>query len=408
MEIENNPEKGPHRVVAKYREKVEKAWENYEQVKKARKQLDSSAYRLNVRNFNKTGKEETKKSEHDQRLETLEAKMKSKLKKFTKQRPLDHAVLYLVQHPDLMKEDPLSTERLLLCCWESKQFKNLTVVMDMLIEAGVVITLSELESIVLEYIRKGVLFNENLHKYVQYLNFAKVFALPPTVWKEYLGEILAFSRKVFKNELPDCEDPQEHVNDIITCFINVYRNTCEEEVSSDFNKILEATFHKLESYITNCTVQKEVEMQRKFVVRPFLLAMINNTISLANLFKNEFYRDFFVTELNIWGAENPDFFKALFTKIGKEGFTTGKIPWSVFKCLKDELKKEESQDLYFFVTKYFFDHYDSNEEVCNYIFSIPEYKELIKYFLANNSDLQDSKIEMNSQNEAEYDGFVIV
>ena len=144
--------------------------------------------------------------------------------------------------------------------------------------------------------------------------------------------------------------------------------------------MLEILFSSLESFINSSKSDIEKGKKRIHVVRPILITILNNNISLAKLLKNEFYNQFFINEIIVWSAENPDFFKALFSKMGEEGFSTGKIPWSVFKGVKNELRKEENKELYFFVTKYFFDNYESNEEVSSYVFTVQEYKDLIKYF----------------------------
>jgi len=282
----------------------------------------------------------------------------------------------------------------------------------MLVEAGIVITLSELEVIVLEFLKKGIQYNENIHKYVQYLSFAKGYSLPSEVWKKYLDEILIYASKIFNNKLPKSENLEIAMDCAMNMFTDVYSNTCfsngVEQVTPEFKKILQITFASLETFTNNVKSVAEKTQKRTSVVRPFLLCILKNNISLTELFKNEFYTQFFVGELVNWGLESPDFFQALFTKICKEGFSAGKIPWSVYKGVKDELHHTENKDLYFFVTKYFFDNYEDQEEVCSYVFTIPEYKELIKYFLSNKEDLNDDLIEMNENNEAEYDGFLIV
>jgi len=137
--------------------------------------------------------------------------------------------------------------------------------MDMLIEEGLVITLDELEAIVLEYIHKGILFNDNLHKYVQYLSIAKVYHLPVSVWKQYLSEILQFSNKIFSKKLPECEDPQENVNDLISCFIDVYKNTCVgkgKTLTKEFERILQITFSDLEGFVNNSESEMEKDLKR--------------------------------------------------------------------------------------------------------------------------------------------------
>ena len=172
----------------------------------------------------------------NKRIRTNNSNILHKYKKLTKHNYLNHAVLYLVQHPELMTEDPISTERLLLCCWESKSLKNLIVVMDMLVEAGVVITLDELEEIILEFIKEGIHSNENLHKYVQYLCFAKVYSLSPKIWKEYLEAVLIFSMKIFNDKLPGIESLEQNMNYeavtknsnyVMDCLTGIYKNTCK-------------------------------------------------------------------------------------------------------------------------------------------------------------------------------------
>lgn len=82
--------------------------------------------------------------------------MNSRLKKLTKQRPLDHAVLYVVRHPELMSMEPITTERLLLCCWNSQNAKNLRIMLDLLVDNGIVVTLDEINKIVDSFVKGGL------------------------------------------------------------------------------------------------------------------------------------------------------------------------------------------------------------------------------------------------------------
>jgi len=115
-----------------------------------------------------------------------------------------------------------------------------------------------------------------------------------------------------------------------------------------------------------------------------------------------------VGELVILAKENPDFFKALFLKIGKEGFATGNIPWSVFKELKNQLNSDVTQELYFFITKYFLDNHGEEEEICSFSFTVKEYKDLIKFFLSTKEDLLDENIVVNKNSELEFLDFILL
>jgi arsenate reductase-like glutaredoxin family protein len=158
----------------RFYEKVEKAWKNFENVMKIKKQLEKLTNGhdlMDAYDQKKLHSEEFKDdlSKLSEKVESTKAKIQSRYKKLTKQRDLDQAVLYLVQHPEMIHSDPISTERLLLCCYKSKSQKNLTIVMDMLVEAGVVITLEELEAIVNSFLQDGIECTDNIHKYVMFL-----------------------------------------------------------------------------------------------------------------------------------------------------------------------------------------------------------------------------------------------
>ena len=91
------------------------------------------------------------------------------------------------------------------------------------------------------------------------------------------------------------------------------------------------------------------------------------------------------------------------------GFKNAIMPWSVFKGIKNELKELELDPLYFYVTKYFMDNHSEEEEVCEYIFTTQEYKELIKHFLESCQELKEEDgFKINENNEPEFDGFIII
>jgi hypothetical protein len=63
-------------------------------------------------------------------------KMNAKLRKILKSKDLDYAILSLFKNPDLIKLAPIETARLLICCWFRKHYKNLSALLDMLVESG--------------------------------------------------------------------------------------------------------------------------------------------------------------------------------------------------------------------------------------------------------------------------------
>lgn len=349
----------------------------------------------------------------EEQIESTQQKMNSRCKKLLKQRPLDHAVLYLVQHPELISAEPIATERLLLCCWESQNIKNLGIVLDMLVDSGMVVTLDELGEIVLSFIKQGLHCNEKVHKYVLYLLFAKVYKLPVNIWKEYLTQVLVTTQKEFNNTLSGFESVQKDVDSLFNHLVEIYKNTCSDTVhdpeglTQHFKEILEATFYQIEGYMNECLSQTEKKKKREFVFRPLILTLLNNKISLNSLLRNnEQYNKLVVEELVTWGCESPDFFKALFLKID---FKNGKFPWSTFKGIKEEFKNLEKDSLYFYVTKYFLDNHADDDEVSNYVFTNKEYKDLIKYFLDHCEEFkEDSGFKINEKNEPEFEGFVII
>lgn len=279
----------------------------------------------------------------------------------------------------------------------------------MLIETNFIITIDELESIVVEYLKKGIQSNENIHKYVQILSITKGFNLYPHVWDKYLTEILSFAFKIYENKLPESENLGDAVNCAMEILVEVHKHTCtsEFELTQNFSRILSCLFNSLSPLVTD-TNEEKVAFFRKSVIRPFLFCILNNKIPLSKFLINEVYREFLSDEIVKWGLEDPEFFQALFTKISKEGFAKEKLPWSLFKLIKEKLYNAEDNSLYYFVTKYFFDHFDEKDEVANFVFTIEEYKELVKEFLSNKEELNEAPIEMNSDDEPEYDGFIIV
>lgn len=89
-------------------------------------------------------------------------------------------------------------------------------------------------------------------------------------------------------------------------------------------------------------------------------------------------------------------------------FKEGMVPWSTYKGIKDELNRLNQTNLYFYVTKYFMDNYDE-DDICNYIFTVKEYKDLIKHFMNEcNTFKEDDAYQINENNEAEYEGFLLV
>lgn len=254
----------------------------------------------------------------------------------------------------------------------------------MLVEAQVVITLEELDLIVASFITSGSQGNKNIHKYIQYVSFAKAYQLPVALWKEYSGQVLHNANHEFNNKSLGLEEIKNDIERITYQLELIYENTVLEaesataSVKAYFEELLEVTLSCLEAYINGSATQAIKTQKRQFVFRPFLLSMINHQMPISSiLLKNEFYSKFIIDELAEWGYENEDFFKALFPKLG---FTNGLLPWSVFKGLKDEFKATKTDNLYFYITKYFLDQVE-DEEVSKYVFTVQEYKDLVKYFL---------------------------
>lgn len=136
----------------------------------------------------------------------------------------------------------------------------------MLVEARIVVTLEEIEVIVLEFIKKGIRHSDNIHKYVQYLSFVKSFALPAKVWKEYLSGILLFASDIINGNLPEPENLEDAINCAMDIFTEVYRNTCitneVELLTPGFKEILKCTFTSLATFTTDIISETERENKR--------------------------------------------------------------------------------------------------------------------------------------------------
>lgn len=197
---------------------------------------------------------------------------------------------------------------------------------------------------------------------------------------------------------------------MINNMINIYKNTCNQadnKLTTHFTKILESVFIQLESFMSNCKDHMETKKKREFVFRPIFLSLLDNHITLNSLLtNNELFAKLVTNEIALWGCESQEIFKALFLKLD---FINGKLPWSVFKGIKDELKRLDKENLYFYITKYFLDNFGEKEEICDYVFTVKEYKSLVKYFLDNCEKLKDDDgLIINERNEAEFEGFVIL
>lgn len=349
----------------------------------------------------------------DNKIISTQEKMNAKLQTALKSRDLDYAVMSLFKNPDLIKLAPIETERLLLCWWERRHFKNLTAMLDMLVESGHVVTVEEFEEIVMYFLQKGFKNCENIHKYVQYLNISHGYKLPLKVWKEYLAQNLLAVAQAFEQRVLIYDSINVNICQLIAWFNDIYINVILNKevknwlISEHFEKVLEELFSQLEMYINLSADETERNNKLSYVFKPFMLSIINQGIPLYNLLsKNEVYRDFIVKELVAWSEENSDFFKTLFLKID---FKKGKFPWSVFKCMKDAFKQLPDKNLYFFLTRHFMENFDESEEVSEYCFSKTEYKELVKYFLNSAEvDEYDKDYRINEKNEEEYLGFVII
>jgi hypothetical protein len=218
-----------------------------------------------------------------------------------------------------------------------------------------------------------------------------------------------FADSKLKSMFDGFEQIQMNVDMVIKCLGDIHKNLYKPDYSQYCQKwsmILETTFRLLEEYMNTSQSDNLRKKKQEFVFRPFFLSMVNSEFDLHSvLSKNEFFSKLVIDELVSWGNDNPDFFKALFPKLG---FKNGLIPWSICKALKDELSQNEDQSLYLYVTKHIIDSYGENEEVCSYVFSVKEYRDLIKHFLDNSAEVTGGKYEMNEANEPEFDGFVIV
>jgi len=342
-------------------------------------------------------------------LQTQE-KLNSKYKKLTKQRPLDHAILYLVQHPELISMEPIHTERLLLCCWYSNHTKNLTMILDMLVESGSIITSEELSDIVLSFIEQGFKCSDNMHKYIEYLCIAKAYKLPIKVWKEYMTQCLSKISKDFSNKEIELDGSESDVSQLLSIFTDIFKNTCPTDgkfkTSPYFEQILEQTFSLLEGYANICNHHVEKTKKLINVIRPFIFIFVTKKVPLYSLLsKNEFFNRFLIDQFMAWSEEDSLFFRALFLKFD---FKNHQLPWSVYKGFKDEVKQMEDQSLYLFITKYFMDSFSEDEQLCEYCFTTQEYKDLIKHFLSSNDVVTEKEYEINDNNEAEYLGFVVI
>ena len=346
----------------------------------------------------------------ENKIQSTEERMNSRLKKLLKQRPLDHAILYVVRHPELMSAEPITTERLLLCCWNSQSSKNLRIVLDLLVENGIVITLDEINKIVESFVKDGLEKNWNIHRYIQYLNFVHAYKIPIEIWTEYFNQVLTSSNKHLVNKISDDQLVESDITNMVGIMMNIYKNTwnsTDKTIDPYFTQILDSVFRQLNSFMNQCNDHIEKKKKRESIFRPIFLSLLENHISLNSLLKNnEFYSKLVIDELVIWGCESQEIFKALFLKIN---FENENLPWSVFKGIKDELKRLEKENLYFYVTKYFLDNFSEKEELCDYVFTSKEYKSLVKHFLDNCEKLkEDEGLIINDKNEAEFEGFVII
>ena len=297
--------------------------------------------------------------------------------------------------------------------------------MDMIIETGSVPTnigifnniynfayIEELDDIVAYFISQGLSMYECAHKYFQYLLVARAYKVKIDIWKEYTTQVLINLSKAIKNKFTGLESIHTDMSTYLENLKNLHKHLTknEDEKLNEcevFEKYIDVTFSKLEGFMNDCKNQDSLYKNRVYVFRPILMTLLSSKFSFNKLLKaNEFYTKLIVNEMIAYGYEDEDLFKSVFLKLG---FNEGLMPWSVFKGMKNDLKSLKLDTLYFYITKYFMDTQSENEEICEYIFTTKEYKDIIKHFLDNSEDYgKDSGIKINEMNETEFDGFVLI
>lgn len=239
--------------------------------------------------------------------------------------------------------------------------------LDLLVDYGIVITLDEIDQIVDSFVKGGFEQNWNIHKYIRYLNFVHVYKIPVEIWTEYMKQVLINTYKNLSYNIADVQNITSDVTYIINNMVEIYKNTCsqQENLTPHFNKILETVFSQLHSFMTNCEDESETKKKRELVFRPIFLCLLENHVTLNSLIKaNEHFSTLVINEVIAWGCESQEIFKVLFLKLD---FINQKLPWCVFKGIKDELKRLEKENLYLYVIKYFLDNFGDDEELCDYL-----------------------------------------
>jgi len=275
----------------------------------------------------------------------------------------------------------------------------------LLVEHRIVTTIDEIDSIVLALISQDVGCSDSAHKYVEYLGRVCEHELSLAVWQAYLKQVLLHVGKGLEFKIDGTADDDMHA--MTECLIQAYKDSCGDvELSARFGQLLKASFEQLETFLSDCTDQAELNNRRR-CFRSVVLSLLENRVSLNSLLiENNRFCKLMINELVLWAGESQEVFKALFPKLD---FKNKMLPWSVFKGIKDAFKSLESNKLYLYVTKYFLDNFDSDEELCNAMFTSAEYKSLVKHLMNSNEDLSlDDGLTLNSNNEAEFDGFIIL
>eukprot|EP00345_Euplotes_harpa_P004466 CAMPEP_0168328846 /NCGR_PEP_ID=MMETSP0213-20121227/6755_1 /TAXON_ID=151035 /ORGANISM="Euplotes harpa, Strain FSP1.4" /LENGTH=312 /DNA_ID=CAMNT_0008332057 /DNA_START=14 /DNA_END=952 /DNA_ORIENTATION=- len=302
------------KIFEKFKAKVNDALENHKRIMSAKHQLS----KLTLITYDKSTLVDNKEKleTFDTSLKTLNnevtstrEKLNFRLKHLLKQHRLENATMMLAIHPNLCTYDPLLTTTLLDIAWAQHNCSQLKLLLDTLVETGLLLSHPDLPSIISCLLQTKP---ANGHQYTQYLLQSSP-CLPVEVWEGYTAFCHGSTSQHYFSALAQAENKEA----LALAGAKVVAGLAEGSLS--LMAFVEAGWGQV-------VAASEVCGQR--IVEEVM-------------------------------AKDEEGFKIAFLKMA---FGKGKVPWSVFKRVK-EMAKETKERLYLFVTKWFLDRYSGDDEL---------------------------------------------
>jgi len=302
------------KIFEKFKAKVNDALENHKRIMSAKHQLS----KLTLITYDKSTLLDNKEKleTFDTSLKTLNNEVTStrekltfRLKHLQKQHRLENATMMLAIHPSLCTCDPSLTTTLVEIAWAQHNRSQLKLLLDILVETGLLLSHPDLPHIISCLLQTK---SANGHQYIEYL-LVSCPCFPVEVWEDYTDFCHGCTAQHYFSMLARAENKEA----LAQAGVKVVAGLGEGTLS----------------------------------LLAFVEAGWGQMLGLSEVYGQKLAQEAL--------GRGEEGFKIAFLKMA---FGKGKVPWSVFKRVK-EMAKETKERLYLFVTKWFLDRYSGDDEL---------------------------------------------